>query len=205
MSRQDHSLINMIELARQGNQEACGDLLQQYRPLLRIIAEQAIGARLRRRVDASDIVQQTCLEAHQALDGFRGASEPEFSAWIKQILRRNVSNVVRDEKAAKRDMAREQPLYAPEDSITVFWQEPAAEASSPSQRAVRGEAAIRLAAALSALPDDQRLAVQLRHIEGMGLQDISDRMERTPPAVAGLIQRGLKALRKELPSSSESH
>ena len=199
MSEQDHSLVKIIERARQGDQEACGDLLLQYRPLLRIIAEQAIGARLRRRIDASDIVQQTCLEAHQALDAFRGSSEPEFSAWIKQILRRNVSNVVRDENAAKRDVTREQPLYDPEDSVTVFWQEPTAEASSPSQRAIRGESAIRLAAALNKLPDDQRLAVQLRHLEGMGLQQISDQMERTPPAVAGLIQRGLRGLRERLP------
>jgi RNA polymerase sigma-70 factor (ECF subfamily) len=70
--------------------------------------------------------------------------------------------------------------------------------TSPSQKAIRGEDAERLSRALAALPDDQREAVRLRHLEGCALAEIAQRLGRTPAATAGLIKRGMKTLRREL-------
>jgi RNA polymerase sigma-70 factor (ECF subfamily) len=71
----------------------------------------------------------------------------------------------------------------------------AAEQSSPSQQAMRNEQMLRLADALSALPESQREAVVLHYWEEMPLTDVAAQMGRSPASVAGLLQRGLKTLR----------
>jgi RNA polymerase sigma-70 factor (ECF subfamily) len=70
--------------------------------------------------------------------------------------------------------------------------------SSPSQKAIRGEEAQQLAQALAVLPDDQRDAVRLRHLEGWALADIARHLGRSPAATAGLIKRGMQVLRRRL-------
>jgi RNA polymerase sigma-70 factor (ECF subfamily) len=175
--------------------------LESYRPILRLIAEQSVGPGLRRREDASDIVQRTVLEAYAAIEQFQGESEPEFTAWLRQILRRNVTNLVRDNRAAKRDVRREQYLDAGEDSVSVTWMHPAGRSTSPSQHSqhvIRAEAALNLAEAIENLPDAQRVAVRMRHLEGCSIEKIADELQKTPAAIAGLLRRGLQALRDEL-------
>ena len=180
------------------NPDAADRLLEMYRPVLRLMAEQCIGPGLRRREDASDIVQRTVLEAYAGYEQFHGQSEPELSAWLKQILRRNVSNLVRDNRAAKRDVRREQYLDAAEGSVSVTWMQPAAKQTSPSMRVIRAEEALNLAKAIDELPEEQRIAVRMRHLEGRGVEEIAAAMNKTPAAVAGLIRRGLQALRQQL-------
>jgi RNA polymerase sigma-70 factor (ECF subfamily) len=177
---------------------AADQLLERYRPVLNLIAQQMIGAGLQRREDASDIVQRTSLEAYAAFEQFRGESEPEFSAWLKQILRRNVTNLVRDNRAAKRDVRREQYLDAGEDSVSVTWMQPAGRSTTPSQCLIKAEAAVNLAEALDELPESQRDAVRMRHLEGRGLDEIAAEMNKSPAAVAGLIRRGLQTLRERI-------
>jgi RNA polymerase sigma-70 factor, ECF subfamily len=70
--------------------------------------------------------------------------------------------------------------------------------TTPSQKAIRIEQSEHLSHALEALPEDQREAVRLRHLEGWALADIAVRLGRTPAATAGLIKRGMKALRRGL-------
>jgi RNA polymerase sigma-70 factor (ECF subfamily) len=173
-------------------------LLELYRPVLRLIADQMIGPGLRRREDASDIVQRTMLEAYAAFEQFHGGSEAEFSAWLKQILRRNITNLVRDNRAAKRDVRREQFLDAAETSVSVTWMQPAGKGTSPSQCVIKAEAAINLAQAIDELPEQQRIAVRMRHLDGLGIDETAAAMNKTPAAVAGLIRRGLQTLRERL-------
>jgi RNA polymerase sigma-70 factor (ECF subfamily) len=192
----------LIDQIRRGDAEAQGRLLEHYRPYLHLLAEQAIGPTIRKRSDASDVVQQTFLDACRDLQTFRGSTEAEFSAWIKRILARNVSNLVRDQRAAKRDVTRDQPLYHQDGSASLVWYQPAADGPSPSQLLMQGEAAIRLAAVLVSLPADQREAVRLRHLEGWSLIQIAQHMDRTTTAAAGLIKRGLQTLRKQMADES---
>ena len=180
------------------NPEAADRLLDLYRPLLRLIADQMVGPGLRRREDASDIVQRTVVEAYEAFRQFNGQTEPEFSAWLKQILRRNVVNLIRDNRAAKRDVRREQYFDAGEGSVSVTWLQPVGKLTPPSQHVIKAEAAINLARAIDELPEAQRTAVRMRHLEGCGIQEIAEAMDKSPTAVAGLVRRGLQALRERL-------
>jgi RNA polymerase sigma-70 factor (ECF subfamily) len=77
----------------------------------------------------------------------------------------------------------------------------AAEGSSPSQHAVRNEQLLRVADALAALPEAQREAVVLHYWQNLALTEVAVQMGRTPASVAGLLQRGLKALRQLLAES----
>jgi RNA polymerase sigma-70 factor (ECF subfamily) len=74
----------------------------------------------------------------------------------------------------------------------------AAQDSSPSQRLQRQERALQLADALAQLPDAQRDALILRHFHECSLADIAAQLDCTSAAVTGLLQRGLKSLRKAL-------
>jgi RNA polymerase sigma-70 factor (ECF subfamily) len=198
MREDDPRIGDVIRRARAGDAEALGELLVGYRDHLRSIADRQLGARIARRVDASDIVQQTCLEAQRDFRDFLGSSEPELVAWFERILERNVTQVIRDHALIqKRAVSRERSLDDSRDSQSKLANELAADQSSPSQRAMRGEAAERLARAIDQLTGDQRKALRLRYVEGRSLAEIAKQLGRSTSAAAGLLKRGMMSLRKQ--------
>jgi RNA polymerase sigma-70 factor (ECF subfamily) len=173
--------------------------LERYRSYLLLLARFRLDPRLRGKVDASDVVQQTLLEAHRDLAHFRGVASGQQAAWLRQILARNLANVVRDFGRGKRDVRREQALQADIDQSAArleLWL--ADQQTSPSQHAERHERAVQLAEALAVLPEAQREAVVLRHFQVLSLAEIAERLECTTAAVTGLLHRGLKSLRQHL-------
>src|SRR5260370_14818068 len=111
--------------------------VQRFRDYLRLLARLHLGDRLRGKVEASDVVQQTLLEAHQKLDQFRGHSDAELAAWLRRLLACTLADVLRAHGRARRDVAREQPLAALEASSARLEAWLAAEQSSPTERAAR--------------------------------------------------------------------
>src|SRR5438105_10123792 len=93
--------------------------LNQYRGYLRALAQIELGRRLQSKVDPSDIVQQSLLEAHQDLAALKGRTEAELVAWLRTILARNLLNTARDFAAQKRDVRREQSLVQQLDDSSV--------------------------------------------------------------------------------------
>jgi RNA polymerase sigma-70 factor (ECF subfamily) len=170
------------------------DDLERFRAYLLLLARMQLQGRPEARLGASDLVQQTLLEAWQQADKFRGATDREGAAWLRQALAHNLADGVRAQHRHRRDVGRERPLE--QSSQRGDW--PAAEQSSPSQRAAHHEEDERLAEALAGLPEAQREALVLQHWHGLMLAEIGERLGRTPVAVAGLLKRGLKALRARL-------
>lgn len=168
----------------------------RFRSYLRLLARSQLDGRLRSKLDPSDIVQQTLFQAHRALADFRGATDAEMAAWLRQILAHNLAHAVRDFGRDKRNVARERSLQAAVDASSArldAWL--AAEQSSPSQHAQRNEQVLRLCDALEQLPEAQRDAVRLHYWEECTLAEISSRLEKSPAAVAGLLKRGMRKLR----------
>jgi RNA polymerase sigma-70 factor (ECF subfamily) len=179
--------------------------LERFRSYLVLLARLKLDRKLRGKLDASDVVQQTLMEAHKALESFRGNDLAAQAAWLRQILARNLANAVRDLTRARRDIRVERSLHADLDnsaSQLEIWL--VADQSSPSQKLERHERALQLAEALAQLPEAQRDAVVMRHFQGLPLADIAEQLDCTTAAVTGLLHRGLKNLRKSLADLEDS-
>jgi len=171
----------------------------RFRHYLLLLARLHLGDRARAKIDASDLVQETLLEAHRKRGQFRGASEPELAGWLRQMLAFSIADARRALGRAKRDIAREGSLEAAlNDSSSRLEYLLAAPDSTPSQRASRQEQLVRLADALAQLPEDQRQAVVRKHLQGDTVVAIAQRMGRTETAVGGLLRRGMARLRELL-------
>ncbi|MGO9113373.1 MAG: sigma-70 family RNA polymerase sigma factor [Thermoguttaceae bacterium] len=183
---------------------ALGRLLERYRAILHLAAEAQIGPKLKVRCDASDLVQHTLIDAQRDFPAFAGSTEPEFSAWIKRIHRRNLADAIkRHVHAAGRTVLREEPLLDPRsDSVCMPLGGIVAVQSTPSQHVIKAERALRLAEILLSLPEVQRRAICMRHMEGLKLDAIAEELGRSVGSVAGLIDRGLTILRKTMSEQS---
>lgn len=171
--------------------------LEQWRPYLWALARMQIEARFQAKIDAADIVQQTMLEAHRGRSQLRGESDDELRGWLRRIMARNLADEVRKFRRGKRDVGLEQSLQAALTNSSLRLEHYLdAGISTPDHHAMRNEQLIRLAAALESLPDDQRRAVTLHHLQGKTAAEIATELERTEIAVAGLLRRGLKRLRE---------
>ena len=173
--------------------------LERFRPYLELLAQIQLHARLRAKLDPSDIVQQTLVNAIQAIATYRGQTDAEMAGWLRQILANHLANAVRDFGRQKRDVRREQTTHAELERSSArldAWL--AADQTSPSQRAMNAEQGLSLAAALATLPEAQREAVTLHHLAEWTLEQVAEHLERSPAAVAGLIKRGLQSLRQKL-------
>ena len=179
--------------------ESPGRSLERFRPYLYMLARAHLDSRLRPKIEASDLVQQTLLDAHVKRDQFRGASDAQLAAWLKQILRNNLVDVVRHFGRLKADIDRERPIDGGvEDSFSRVDNWLGGLQSSPSQQAVKTEQLLLLAEALAELPEAQREAIALHHLQGLTLAETAARLDRSTSAVAGLLHRGLKGLRRLL-------
>jgi RNA polymerase sigma-70 factor (ECF subfamily) len=174
--------------------------LEAYRDYLRLLAGVQLDRRLRGKLDPSDVVQETLARAHEKAEQFRGTTEGERAAWLRQILTNQLAAAVRRHlEAGKRDVGRERSLHAAlEDSSARLEALLAADQTSPSQRAVQQEELARLAAALAALPEDQRRAIELHHLHGLPVEEVAQELGRNESATGGLLRRGLKRLRELL-------
>ena len=175
--------------------ETSGHTLDQFRSYLYLLARAHLGPNVRQDIDASDLVQQTLLDAHAKKDQFRGDTDAQRAAWLRKILTCNLADALRHQHRAKRDVSRQRPLEAEIDgSFHRMESWLAASQPSPSQRATKKEELLRLADSLTELPDAQREAVILRHLQGLSLVEVARQLGRSEAAVAGLIYRGLNKL-----------
>jgi RNA polymerase sigma-70 factor (ECF subfamily) len=188
----------LVERAQQGDSEALGQLLQQHRPYLRLLALRSLDARVGARLDASDVVQQTCLSVHRNIAEFEG-NQAQFLAWLRQIHERNIQNAFRDHvQLKKRSIEREQRVEQSGFGISQF---APAQVSSPSRRLMLDEDSVRLAAALDELTEEQATAIRLKFLEGYRVSEVAQSMDRSVDAVGALIRRGLVQLKKRLGES----
>ena len=176
-------------------------LVAQYEPYLRMLARTRMRRAYQAKMGASDVVQQAMLQAVQAFEQFRGQTEEEFMAWLRQILARHLCHVDRDLHRDKRDIRREhsmeQQLAASSMRIRNLL---AGDGPTPSQNVLLGEHVMRLSQAIDRLPESQGEAIRLHYIEGLKLSEVAEQLGKTSGAIAGLMHRGMKTLRAQLGS-----
>jgi RNA polymerase sigma-70 factor (ECF subfamily) len=175
-----------------------GRILDDFREYLRLLARLQLSPRLAGKIDLSGVVQQTLLEAYQAGDRFPGDPTGQ-AAWLRRVLANNLTDEIRRLGSRRQQGTKEQSLeQALEESSARVEAWLAREELTPGRAAVHREQLARLAEALPRLPDDQRLALELHHLQGLSLADAGQRLGRSREAVAGLVFRGLKKLRSLL-------
>ncbi|HTU27646.1 MAG TPA: sigma-70 family RNA polymerase sigma factor [Pirellulales bacterium] len=193
----NESLVaSLLDRARQGDGAAEERLLAMCRNYLAVLAQREIGSWLRPKVDASDLVQQTLLEAHRGLARFEGRGQEAWLAWLRQILARNAVDLVRQfGQAEKRRVGREVSLAAVAGTASDAAPfEPADPAESPSQVVLQWERELHVADALARLSDDYQQVVLLRNVEQLPFDEVARRMNRSRPAVQMLWMRAIRQL-----------
>lgn len=195
---------DLIRAARDGGEPAFGRLLSRYENYLALLARVEVGRRLQGKLDPADLVQDTFLEAHRHFAGFRGATEPEFAAWLRQILAGVLANTLRRYFGTQaRDPRVEQDLRAAvEQSSAVLAAQFAAPGPSPSDAAARREEAVLFADAIARLPEDYREVITLRHVEGLPFAAVAERMGRSLDSVEKLWVRAVGRLKQAMGGTS---
>lgn len=184
--------------ARAGCAEALGEALEACRGYLLAIAQRELDAELRAKVGASDLVQQTFLEAQRDFGRFHGETETEWLAWLRRLLLNNLANCARDyRETAKRQVGREVGLPDADSSCFDGAGASAAE-PSPSKQAMAHERAEAVLRALDKLPPDYSQVVLLRYREERSFEEIGQLMGRSANAVRKLWLRAVERLKQYL-------
>lgn len=190
------SVDSLLADAREGGGEPLGQLVQLYRNYLTILATTQLHPRLRRRMAPSDLVQEVMLAAHRDFDKFRGHSEREFLAWLRQILINCLHHAVEEHlKAKKRDLRREVSIEqfstALEQSAIHFETALADPGPSPSAMAGQRERSVVFADQLAKLKPEYRDVIVLRNLQGLPFEEIGERMGRKAGTVRMLWLRAI--------------
>jgi RNA polymerase sigma-70 factor (ECF subfamily) len=189
--------VGLIAAARDGSREALGRALEGCRRYLLKVAENELAPDLRAKGGASDLVQETFLEAQRDFGRFRGSSADELRAWLRQVLVNNVGAFTRQFRATgKRAVAREVAL-AGDTSMGGLAGGLTGPTLSPSALAIEHEEALSLRRALERLPEEHRKVVVLRFEGGLSFEDIGNLTDRSADAARKLWWRAMERLRQE--------
>ena len=181
----------LIQRAKRGEDGAIGTLVETVRTYLLMVANQELEPGLRPKVAASDLVQEACLVATRSFGDFRGTSEGELRAWLRQVLLNSLSDSrKRFHQSQKRRLSREVVL---DGDVGV----PAAEIS-PRTSMIAREESDKLLAAMARLPEDYRMVLELRNWELLSFEDIGQQIDRSADAAQKLWTRAVKRLEEEL-------
>ncbi|REK18444.1 MAG: hypothetical protein DWQ37_04065 [Planctomycetota bacterium] len=196
------AIATLLDSARTGDDGNLGQLLEATRRYLLLVANGALDAQLRQKVAASDLVQETLVDACRDFYRFQGNTEGELLAWLSHILRHKAADVGRAFRGtAKRSVAAEQAFDRTQSRVEL---QVADELPSPSTFAVQNENKIRLVAAIDRLPQDYRHVIELRNFDRLSFAEIGKRMGRSDDAAGKLWFRAIQKLRDELAEPHES-
>ena len=177
--------------------DAGAQRIEEFRDYLLLMGRLQVSPAVAAKVDLSGVVQQTIWEATQAQ--VANWDDNQRLVWLRTLFANNLRDEIRKATAERRDHRRgvslDGALEASSARIGAFL---ASQQTSPSQKAIRADELNRLAHALSELPEDQRQAIELHHLSGLPLADVSQQLGRTREATAALLYRALKKLRERL-------
>lgn len=191
---------SLLAVARDGDRDQLGQLLQLYRNYLTILASTQLDARLRRRLSPSDLVQEAILGAYRDFAQFRGTTERELLGWLRQLLIHCLHRAYETHiEAGRRDVRREVPLdvacEAMDRSAVGLAQLLPDRGHSPSTPVRERERAVAMADQLAKLPADYRDVIVLRNLQGLSFPEVAERMGRKPGAVRMLWLRAIERFR----------
>lgn len=185
-----------LAAARTGCRDALGRALEGWRHYLLRIAHEELPANLQAKGSASDLVQEAFLEASHAFAQFRGVSEREFRAWLRQLLRRRIAKLGRRYcRTQKRRLVLEQSATS---GSQIEKNAVPANVATPSAQVMEDEQAQALRGVLERLPEDYQRVIRLRYEEERSFEEIGVVMSRTANAARLLWLRAIERVKHEL-------
>ncbi len=190
----------LIERAVRGDESARHELLELYRDHLRRMVTARLDRRVKSRVDASDIVQETLAEAAGQLDDYLRDQPLPFLPWLRQLASNRIRKThFRHMTVQSRSVTREMPdAVMSDESAVELGRHFVARDTSPSNRAIRQEVCDAVMAAVAALSPRDREVLLMRHVEKLGTAEIADALELAESGVKARLYRALARLRTEL-------
>ena len=188
------AIKQQVLAARGGSASALGALLDAFRDYLMMIANAELDRGLRKKVGASDLVQETCLRAQKGFAGFEGTTEAELGGWLRQIMLNRCRNVrIAFKQTQKRNITCELSLTGT-SSISGPADEVISEHLTPSAEAMAREEIMHVARIVARLPEDYKRVIRLRNWEDLGFDEIAVRMGRSREAIRKLWSRAIQCL-----------
>jgi len=172
----------LLELYAQGDPVAARALTLRLGPLAYRLALRM----LRNGAEAEDVAQEALLRLWKIAPEWR-AGEAKVSTWLYRV----VSNLATDRLRKRRGVGLDEAPEVEDDSPSVL------------EGMMQRDRMAALEAALAQLPERQRLAVTLRHIDGLSNPEIADALETGVEAVESLTARAKRALKKLLAGQRE--
>jgi RNA polymerase sigma-70 factor (ECF subfamily) len=195
----------LIQRATSGDRAAVGELLYAATdPLTRFITLK-LSASLREATSVEDILQETFAVAFRDIGRFQLTPEGSFRGWLRTIALHRIQDAAKECQRKKRGGGQHRirtPRTSPDDSVLDLFDALAQEHETPLRQASRNEALRIMQVALAELPDNYRLAIRLRYMEGLSYEDIAIRVETSVGAVQGLLKRAKQKLRDALGNAS---
>jgi RNA polymerase sigma-70 factor, ECF subfamily len=174
-----------------------GDLLEQYRSRLRRMVALRLDPRLHGRIDPSDVIQDTYLEASARLAEYLRAPTMPFFLWLRFLAGQKLVTLHRHHLGRQmRDVGREVALYRgglPETTSAALAAQLLGHEARPSEAAIRAELKIRLQEALNSMDPLDREILALRHFEQLSLAETAQVLGLTE---SGACRRHLRALKR---------
>jgi RNA polymerase sigma-70 factor (ECF subfamily) len=191
--------------AHAGDRRACDDLFARHRATLHRVVASRLGPLWRRRIDASDVVQEALIDALERLADYIERRPMPFRLWLIRTAVERLLKLQRHSLASRRDIGRERPLRgesAAGASCGYF-----VAGSTPSQQVAAREQALRLSDWLDRLSDADRAIVRMRAIDGLTYEEASLQLGIEPAAARKRYGRALLRLRTLLLADglAESH
>ena len=197
----DDSCGGLIRAARGGSREALGALLQRHRDYLLTVAREEVHGDYCAKGGASDLVQETFVDAQRDFPRFRGDSGDDLLRWLRGILKNNLVDFVRRYRTPARAIGLERPLSLVDELGEADDGMPA-ERRSPQELLIAEEQRRRLRAAIETLPLDYRRVIQLRHIAHASWAEVAEQLGRSTDAVQKLWARALRQLHQKMVEES---
>ena len=194
---ENDSFDRLLERAQGGDKAAVGELLLgSHDPLTQYLARR-MPVRYQHVLDVDDVLQETFAVAFRDIGKCERMSEASFLAWLRTVAEHRLQDEIKRLESKKRGgKARRVTLaVATSDAIAELIQIVAGNDPTASNLARSDEARQALVVAVSALPEDQRLAIQMRYLEGKDVEEVAQELGRTPGAVRALSDRARNKLR----------
>jgi RNA polymerase sigma-70 factor (ECF subfamily) len=186
----------LFDAAQTGSQAALGRLLEGCRDYLLLIANRELGRDLHGKIGASDLVQETFVQAQLCFDKFHGTSERELLRWLRRILKRQILGArACYNGTAKRDISRE-ASRTDDSSIRDVVEGLPSDDPTPSKYASANEDMRAIAQAVESLPEVYRRVIHMRYWEQLKFCEIGQRLGRSPAAARKLWLRAIDRLER---------